>query len=65
MYVIKRRDRHEYFYDFDKRYYPPRVISSRIRKRLTFFKTFEETVPIIRQLGNDWRVVQLKAVYRD
>ena len=62
MYVIKRRDRHEYFYGFDNHYDPPKVQTSRIRKRLSYYVTFEETLPIIRKLGNGWEVVQLRAV---
>lgn len=62
MYVIKRRGGHEFFYDFDNHYDPPHLKTSKIRKRLTFYKTIEETLPIMRRIGNDWEVVELRVV---
>jgi len=62
VYVIKRRDRHEFFYGFDSNYTPPRLLTSKIRKRLTFYKTIEETLPIMRKIGTDWMVVELRIV---
>ncbi len=62
MYVIKRRDRHEFFYGFDSNYTPPRLLTSEIRKRLTFFQTAEEALPVVRRIGSDWMVVELRTV---
>ena len=59
MYVIKRRDRHEFFYGFDRQYHPPKLLTSKFKHRLTFYKTVEETLPIMEQLGNGWQVVRL------
>ena len=62
MYVIRRKDKYEYFYGFDNQYHPPKLLTSKFRKRLTYYKTLEETLPVMERIGNDWEVVQLRPV---
>lgn len=65
MYVLKKKDGYVFFYGFDNNYNPPRILTSKIRKRLTYYRTLEEAQQTLKRVGNKFEVVQLKVVWLD
>ena len=63
MYVLKKKDGYVFFYGFDNQYHPPRILTSKVRKRLTYYKTLEEAQQTLKRIGNRFEIVQLRVVH--